>query len=133
MLLDAFAASAWEQWGRITEDVRRIRGITGDVARLDELTRRLATAAPVWASQIAESRGDETVAGPAAVALRAWEWRQADTWLSAITGADDPAVLKRQLERALRSAAAATADLAAGMDHGDLPGRGVLRPGDHDV
>jgi hypothetical protein len=113
MLLDAFAASAWDRWGRIIEEARRIRALTGDVARLDKLTRRLAAAAPVWTSRITESRGDETVAGPAAAAVRAWEWRQADTWLSAITGADDPAVLQRQLESTLRSVAAATASLAS--------------------
>ena len=112
-LLDAFDASAWDQWGRIVEEVRRIRALTGEVARLDELTRRLAEVAPVWTSRIVGSRGDEAVAGPAATALRAWEWRQADTWLSAITGADDPATLQRQLEGKLRAAATATADLAS--------------------
>ena len=103
VLLDAFDASAWDRWGRAVEEVRRIRALTGDVDGLDELTRRLAEAAPVWTSRIVESRGDEAVAGPAATAPRAWEWRQADTWLSAITGADDPAVLQRQLESKLRS------------------------------
>jgi hypothetical protein len=112
-LLDAFDASAWDQWGRIIEEARRIHALTGDVARLDELTRRLAAAAPVWTSRIVGSRGDEATAGPAATALRAWEWRQADTWLSAITGADDPATLQRQLEGKLHAAATATADLAS--------------------
>ena len=112
-LLNALDASAWDQWGRLVEEVRRIRALTGDVARLDELTRRLAEVAPVWTSRIVESRGDEAVAGPAATALRAWEWRQADTWLSAITGADDPATLQRQLEGKLRAAAEATAGLAS--------------------
>ena len=112
-LLDAFDASAWEQWGRIVGEVRRIRALAGEVARLDELTRGLAEVVPVWADRITGSRGDEAVAGPAATALRAWEWRQADTWLSAITGADDPATLQRQLEGKLRAAATATADLAS--------------------
>lgn len=112
-LLDAFDASAWDQWGRIVEEVRRIRALSGDVARLDELTRRLAEVAPVWTSRIGRTRGDEALAGPAAAGLRAWEWRQADTWLSAITGADDPATLQRQLEGKLRAAATATANLAS--------------------
>ena len=112
-LLDAFDACAWDQWSRIAEEARRIDALTGDVARLDELTRRLAAAAPVWTSRITGSRGDEATAGPAAAALRAWEWRQADTWLSAITGADDPATLQRQLEGKLHAAATATADLAS--------------------
>jgi very-short-patch-repair endonuclease len=112
-LLDAFDACAWDQWGRIVEEIRRIRALTGKVARLDEHTRRLAEATPVWTSRIVESRGDEAIAGPLAAALRAWEWRQADTWLSAITGADDPATLQRQLEGKLRAAATATEDLAS--------------------
>ena len=112
-LLDAFDASAWDQWGRIIEEVRRVGALTSDVACLDGLTGRLAEMAPVWTSRIVVSRGDEAVAGPAATALRAWEWRQADTWLSAITGADDPATLQRQLEGKLRTVAAATTDLAA--------------------
>ena len=113
MLLDAFAASAWDQWGRAIAEAQRIRALSDDVAHLDELTRQLSGVAPIWASRIVESRGDETVAGPAATALRSWEWRKADTWLSALTGADDPAVLQRQLEGTLRQAAAATAGLAS--------------------
>ena len=112
-LLDAFDTSAWDQWGRIIDEVRRVRVLTSDVAHLDELTRRLAEAAPVWTGRIVGSRGDETVAGSMAVGLRGWEWRQADTWLSAITGADDPSALQRQLESKLRAAATATADLAS--------------------
>jgi very-short-patch-repair endonuclease len=112
-LLEAFDAAAWDQWGRIIEVVRRIRALTRDVARLDELTGRLAEVAPVWTSRIVGSRGDVAAAGPAATTPWAWEWRQADTWLNAITGADDPATLQRQLEGKLRAAAIATADLAS--------------------
>jgi very-short-patch-repair endonuclease len=112
-LLEAFEGSGWDRWGQITEETRRIRALAGDVARLDELAHRLTAAAPVWAGRIVASRGDEAVAGPAATALRAWQWRQAETWLSAITGADDPATLQRQLETKLRAAAAATAELAS--------------------
>ncbi len=113
LLLDAFDTSAWQQWDRITDEVRRLRALSRDAVRLDELNRRLTPVAPVWTSRIVGSRGDEAVAGPAATALRAWEWRQADTWLSAITGGDDPATLQRQLEGKLRAAASATAELTA--------------------
>ena len=113
LLLDAFDASAWNQWDRIVDEVRRVRALTREAVRLDDLTRRLTPVAPVWTSRILAARGDETVAGPAATALRAWEWRQADTWLSAIIGADDPATLQRQLEGKLRAAATATSDLVA--------------------
>ncbi len=111
LLLDAFDTPAWNQWDRIVGEVQRLRTLTGAAVRLDELTRRLTPVAPVWTSRIVGARGDEAVAGPAATALRAWEWRQADTWLTAITSADDPATLQRQLEGKLRAAATATADL----------------------
>src|ERR1700734_4083524 len=91
MLLDAFMASAWENWGHITRTIQRIRALTGEITRLDDLARRLAGAAPVWTTRIVGSRGDEAAAGPAASALTAWEWRRADTWLNAIIGTDDPA------------------------------------------
>ena len=42
VLLDAFTGSAWDRWGRAIEEVRRIRALAGDAARLDELTGRLA-------------------------------------------------------------------------------------------
>jgi very-short-patch-repair endonuclease len=112
-LLDTFGASAWDQWGRTVDEVRRIRALTGDVMVFDQLAGRLGEVAPVWTSRIVDSGGDETVAGPAATAPGAWEWRQADTWLSALTSGDDPAVLQRQLEGKLHQAATATADLAS--------------------
>ena len=39
LLLDAFMASAWENWGQIARTVWRIQALTGEVARLDDLTR----------------------------------------------------------------------------------------------
>jgi AAA domain len=113
LLLDAFTASAWENWGQTTGTVQRIRTLTAEITRLDALSRRLGEAAPIWASRIVESRGDEAVAGPTATALRAWEWRRADTWLSAIICTDDPATLQRQLEGRLKETANATAELAS--------------------
>jgi very-short-patch-repair endonuclease len=113
LLLDAYVDSAWDNWGKITRTVRRVQALTGDTERFDDLVRRLAGTAPTWTSRIVESRADEAAAGPAARALRAWEWRRADSWLSVITGADDPASLQRQLEGKHREAASATAELAA--------------------
>jgi very-short-patch-repair endonuclease len=111
-LLDAFSSASWGQWGQTVEEVRRIRALTHDVARFDGFARRLGEVAPRWASRIVDSRGGEA-AGPADTALRAWEWRQGETWLSTITGADDPATLQRQLEDKLRAAGKAVADLAS--------------------
>jgi len=111
-LIDAFSSASWGQWGQAVEEVRRIRALTRDVGRFDSLAHRLGEVAPRWSSRIVDSRGGEK-AGPAATAPRAWEWRQAETWLSTITGADDPAALQRQLEDKLRAAGKATADLAS--------------------
>jgi len=108
-LLDAFTSRAWERWGHVVDEVRRVSGLVTDVARFDGLVRRLSAAAPSWAGQAA---GD-SLAGQADTALRAWEWRQADTWLRSIMSADDPAVLQRQLEEKLRQESRLTAELAA--------------------
>ncbi|MGH3167120.1 MAG: DEAD/DEAH box helicase, partial [Trebonia sp.] len=113
-LLDAFITGAWEQWGRTVDEVRRVRGLVENVARFDGLLGRVRAAAPAWAGLIFDSPGFDTeVTGSASTALRAWEWRQADVWLRAITAADDPAVLQRQLEEKLRLAERVTGDLAA--------------------
>ncbi|HEY1698805.1 MAG TPA: AAA domain-containing protein [Trebonia sp.] len=109
-LLDAFTGRAWDRWGQIADEVRRVYGLVADVARFDDLGRRLAQTAPVWARQIFDSEGS---GNDAETALRAWEWRQADTWLRAVMSADDPAVLQRQLEEKLRQESRLTADLAA--------------------
>jgi very-short-patch-repair endonuclease len=112
-LIDVFTVSAWDQWTQVVDEVRRISGLAVDVGRFDRLAARLRMAAPIWATRITDSTGDPAVVGTADAAARAWEWRQAETWLRAITSADDPAVLQRQLEDKLRLAAAITADLAA--------------------
>jgi very-short-patch-repair endonuclease len=111
-LLGAFTTAAWEQWGQTVDEVRRLSGLVADVTRFDDLVRRLAEAAPTWALKIAHSAGEREL-GQAETALRAWEWRQADTWLRSIVAADDPAVLQRQLEEKLRQESRLTADLAA--------------------
>ena len=112
-LLDTYTASAWDRWGQVVDEVRRVTGLTAEVRRFDGLAARLATAAPLWAGRISESAGDEAITGPAGAVLSAWEWRQADTWLRAIMAADDPAVLQLQLETRLRLAERVTAELAA--------------------
>lgn len=113
-LLDAFIAGAWQEWGRTVDEVRRIHGLAEHAARFDALLGRLRAVAPTWAGLIAESSGlDPEVTGSADTAPRAWQWRQADVWLRAITSADDPAALQRQLEEKLRLAERVTGDLAA--------------------
>ena len=112
-LRQEFAIHAWDQWGRVVDEVRRVSGLAEDVARCDSLTTRLAGVAPIWAGRIASSTGEEKLTGSAATALRAWQWRQAATWLTAIITADDPGELQRKLESALQTEGKTTAALAA--------------------
>jgi hypothetical protein len=79
-LTEAFTARAWDHWGRLTDEARRVGGLTEDVVRFDALTSRLATVASVWAKRIAGSSGEESVTGPVTAAARAWAWRQAAIW-----------------------------------------------------
>ena len=60
----------------------------------------------MWTSRITDARGDETIAGPAATACGPGNGGRPTPGSSAITGADDPATLQRQLESKLRAAAA---------------------------
>ena len=112
-LLGAFTTSSWSQWDQLVDEVRRLNALTADAARFDAVAARLGAVAPIWASRIIESAGESAVVGSAYTAARAWEWRQAESWLRGITTADDPAALQRQLEAKLRLAASITADLAS--------------------
>ncbi|MDX6418889.1 MAG: hypothetical protein QOG28_3509 [Trebonia sp.] len=112
-LTEAFTAHAWDHWGRLIDEARRVGSLTEEVARFDALTGRLAAVAPAWAKRIAGSSGEETVTGPVTAAARAWQWRQAATWLAAIISADDPAELQRQLEAEQKIVNRTTAELAA--------------------
>ena len=113
VLVDAFQGSSWERWTRAIDDIRRLRALSTDVCRLDELTAQLSGCAPVWTARILQSRGDESVSGSAGDALRAWEWRQAETWLDTIIRGDDPATLQRRLEAKLRTVSKLTGRLAS--------------------
>lgn len=111
-LLDAFTDRAWDRWGKTADEARRVSGLAADVARFDDLVRRLRVAAPTWTRKIAYSSGEPDL-GQSETALRAWEWRQADTWLQWIISAEDPAELQRQLEERLALESRLTAELAA--------------------
>lgn len=108
-LLSAFTDRAWDRWDKTAGETQRVGGLTEDVARFDGLVRRLAAAAPVWAGQIDASGAP----GEPETALRAWEWRKAETWLRAIMTADDPADLQRQLEERLEAESRLTTALAS--------------------
>ena len=112
-LLAAFTGNSWQEWDRLAAEARRVGGLAADVARFDRLAARLTAEAPIWAARLVGSAGDPAAVGTAGTAARAWEWRQAETWLRSIIESDDPAALQHQLESERGRASAITSDLAA--------------------
>jgi hypothetical protein len=83
-------------WDAAVAEVARLWTIRDDAVRYADLHDRLATVAPLWAADI--DRGESIPTdGPAG--LRAWQWRQAQTWYDEMVGAVDTAALSRQIER----------------------------------
>jgi very-short-patch-repair endonuclease len=93
-------SAAWERedteaWDAALAEIRRLWTLRADATRYATLHARLSEVAPEWAAVIAV--GDGPATGEAA--LRAWRWRQAQTWFDDVAGADTTA-LGRRIERA---------------------------------
>ncbi|WP_173158813.1 AAA domain-containing protein [Phytohabitans suffuscus] len=105
-------AAAWDSgdlagWDSALAEIRRLWTLRPDATRYAALHARLAAAAPQWAAAI-----DAGAAGfDGAGALRAWQWRQAQTWFDEVVGDVDGADLGRRLERARDQIRRLTADL----------------------
>jgi very-short-patch-repair endonuclease len=94
-------AAAWERndhagWDAALAEIRRLWTLRADATRYATLHARLSESAPEWAAAIAA--GDGPATGEAA--LRAWRWRQAQTWFDEHVTAVDTAALGRRVERA---------------------------------
>lgn len=92
----AFETSNWVEWDRACGEVARIHALGPQAAQFAELHGRLARAAPVWAADIVQTRG-ETVGDPSDLPA-AWRWRAADTWLQEQLAGPSVAELQRRLE-----------------------------------
>ncbi|GIU88473.1 MAG: hypothetical protein KatS3mg009_2988 [Acidimicrobiia bacterium] len=114
-LAEAFDEQRWATWDELRRETDRLVRLAPRVKRLDELVDRLRAVAPSWASRILANRGDPETAGPPELATDAWRWRQADTWLSKVTGEAEPSELQRQLELKINRVATLTADLASAL------------------
>ncbi|MEU7907012.1 AAA domain-containing protein [Actinoplanes sp. NPDC049118] len=93
-------AAAWfdpalEQWDDLVAEARRLVALRPEAARYVELRDRLAEVAPEWAGQVGAGL---VPAVSGAACLRAWQWRQAQTWFDLVVGSVDPAVLNRRVE-----------------------------------
>jgi very-short-patch-repair endonuclease len=108
-------AAAWHSedltnWDDALEEIRRLWTIRPQAMRFAELAARLRLVAPQWTVEIEDGSWAGTWAGPAGqrssalpdngeTALRAWRWRQAQTWFDETVGAIDAAALGRRVER----------------------------------
>jgi very-short-patch-repair endonuclease len=115
-------AAAWDRddvagWDAALAEIRRLWTLRPDATRYAALHARLATVAPQWAAAIDSAgslnSGDRVGAADfdGAAALRAWQWRQAQTWFDEVVGDVDGADLGRRLERARDQIRRLTADL----------------------
>jgi hypothetical protein len=106
-------AAAWTAeddlgWDAGVAELRRLWTIRPDATRYAGLHARLAAVAPQWAA--AFDRGEPGVV-VGEDALRAWRWRQAQTWFERMVGGVDTGDLARRLERARDQVRRLTADL----------------------
>ncbi|MEH1127599.1 AAA domain-containing protein [Micromonospora sp. CPCC 206061] len=105
-------AVAWERndlvaWDAALAETRRLWTLRPDTTRYAALHAQLATVAPQWAATIDSG----AVPADGAAALRAWSWRQAQTWFDGVVGDVDGADLGRRLERARDQIRRLTSDL----------------------
>ncbi|MGN9910533.1 AAA domain-containing protein [Phytohabitans sp. LJ34] len=105
-------AAAWERddlagWDAALAEIRRLWTLRPDATRYAVLHARLAAVAPQWAAAIDTGAGDFD----GGAALRAWQWRQAQTWFDEVIGDVDGADLGRRLERARDQIRRLTGDL----------------------
>ncbi|TML30359.1 MAG: DNA helicase [Actinobacteria bacterium] len=94
-------AAAWHaedmvDWDDALAEIRRLWTIRPDALRFAELSARLRLVAPQWTVEI---ESGEALPDSGETALRAWRWRQAQTWFDETVGAVDTAGLGRRVER----------------------------------
>ncbi|WP_305789643.1 AAA domain-containing protein [Symbioplanes lichenis] len=105
------AARAWrtlDGWDEFLAETSRLLALRESVRDYLGLRDRLAGAAPMWAAQV-DAGVVPAVSGTAC--LRAWRWRQAQTWFDEVVGSVDPAALNRRVEQGRDKIRKLTAEL----------------------
>jgi very-short-patch-repair endonuclease len=93
--------AAWESgdaagWDAAAAEVRRLATLRPDVNRYAELRDWLAEVAPRWAAEI---DAGEALPDTGEEGLRAWRWRQAQTWFDAHIASVDTVEIGQRIER----------------------------------
>jgi very-short-patch-repair endonuclease len=109
-------AAAWRAddlgaWDEALTEIRRLWTLHQDAERFAELAGQLTTVAPQWTSRIEAGEALPTDGGQA---LRAWQWRQAQTWFEETVGGVDTAALGRRAERCREQIRRLTGELVVG-------------------
>src|SRR2546430_207573 len=94
-------AAAWHaedltDWDDALAEIRRLWTVRPEALRFAELAARLRLVAPQWTVEIEDA---EALPDGGETALRAWRWREAQTWFDETVGAVDTAALGRKVER----------------------------------
>jgi very-short-patch-repair endonuclease len=94
-------AAAWHSgdltdWDDALAEIRRLWTVRPEALRFAELTARLRLVAPQWTVEIENA---DALPDGGETAMRAWRWRQAQTWFDETVGAVDTAALGRKVER----------------------------------
>lgn len=100
-----------QAWNDQRQHVVQLHAAAPKARRLVEIRDRLAVSAPAWTSAIITTKG-EAAHDPADLE-RAWQWRQLETWVRAVSTAGDPARLQRDLEQLSVERRRAVADLVS--------------------
>ncbi|MEU5883459.1 AAA domain-containing protein [Spirillospora sp. NPDC047279] len=95
----ALAHQDWRGWDNTRVMAARLHALRPQLERLSSLHARLSADAPLWAERVLKSRGDIDACGHPGKLADLWQWRQAETWLRALTDTDDLADVQRRLDQ----------------------------------
>lgn len=109
-LIKAIASHDGARWDAALGEARQLVRMRSSADRRRDLLHRLSTVTPAWCTAIESSRATEC--GPLERVPEAWNWRQADTWLSDLIASDDPSELQRRTEEQQRRVQTVTVELA---------------------
>ncbi len=95
-LVTAWHAGDLTEWDDALAEIRRLWTVRPQALRFAELAARLRLLAPQWTVEIENA---DALPDSGETALRAWRWRQAQTWFDETVGAVDTAAVGRTIDR----------------------------------